>query len=226
MLSRSGLFLPSMVLIVLLVSLALAGCLQDSSQDSQPCPGALEGLCGLEGECVSCITDLDCPNGHLLPHHTGLRDSVCRDDQQCPVGMVCVESICVEETCTNDEDCIDGGVCIRGTCRQPQCSSNDDCPASQVCADRLCVNIKYCSVLGECLFLYPCDADSDPVCPYGRTCVEDLCWPGCQSDLDCLDGVGQCIEPGYCSYERCPSSGECPEGFKEVAGTLACRPNK
>ncbi len=142
----------------------------------------------------------------------------------CPDGIEgrCgMRGVCVE--CNTSQDCYDSF--IHSPNRGPltsSCTSDDECDVGHVCMDTICTTPRYCSIFGECLSVLHCTVDDGPICPNGSICVNYRCRSACQSDLDCLDGVGRCVDQGYCSYERCSQSGNCPEGFESVKGTLAC----
>ena len=115
------------------ISAALVGLslfLFGSCSDDDPCSkGFIIGACGLDGECVECVTHDDCVDrgmscgldgacGYHIP---------CADDQDCPGEMVCSNGLCWP-SCNNDEDCQEGKRCDGRACYSLRCTSEGTCP--------------------------------------------------------------------------------------------------
>jgi hypothetical protein len=124
---------------------------------------------------------------------------------------------CVD--CNVDSDC---GGNPRVT-RQAHCEYDEDCPQDQVCNKRgECVGPSFCSMEGQCEELPECVPEGSPECPQGQICVIDRCQHVCATDDDCLGGAGNCLQSGFCDFQRCEEDG-CPLSWEPVPGTLACR---
>jgi hypothetical protein len=93
-----------------------------------PCSdGTREGLCGLEGICVQCVTDEECDSG-----------------KACSLAGECV----TPDSCDIEEDCTDGWVCTERECLKP-CQVNGDCPEGALCDGDFCYTTR-CDPEGTC----------------------------------------------------------------------------
>ncbi|NRA35828.1 MAG: hypothetical protein HRU17_21080 [Polyangiaceae bacterium] len=162
----------------------------DAAQDpgcenDDQCPGFLSVCKTVTHECVSCLSDADCP----LPR-TG----------RCDLNR----NQCVQ--CLSAADCSSGEVCVAtpGDCATP-CTSASQCddsgplfssfcdPALEVCVQ--CLEDTDCAVLGS----IGGGAIGAGYCELG-SCV------GCRSNDDCTEASPRCIL-GICS--PCSGSGDC-----------------
>ena len=108
----------------------------------------------VEGECVQCVEDVDCPDGSVCGEDN--RCVECVDDEACD-GQVCDEAgSCVE--CLGDDDCAEG-VCDAQSNACVECNADVDCGEGSVCDNNACV---------QCLE----DAD----CEEGFLCVAGSCF--------------------------------------------------
>ena len=98
-------------------------------QGCSPCSaGTREGLCGLEGMCVQCVTDEECDAGKVcsLAGECATPDS-CDTEDDCTAGWVCTETKCLKP-CRVNADCREGALCDGDTCYTTRCSPEGTCP--------------------------------------------------------------------------------------------------
>jgi len=175
-------------------------------------------------------------------------DSLCDDDNPCPVGEVCLSTGCDDlarcfvtgaGACDVDADCGDPdyecnqsiGRCLRVA---PGCDDSSDCVPGFACESDSCVDRRV-----------PCEVVSD--CPHGFACFfasldQRFCrriTRPCGDDIDCLalgipcgdvdgDGSSECMpsldpnaqDPVSCSNAQCPDDAA-PVCEAEVGGTGA-----
>jgi len=62
---------------------------------------------------------------------------ICNIDNDCFVGMQCVNHKCVQSSCTSDANCHSGEKCINGVCLS-ECNTNSDCGAGKQCKEGFC----------------------------------------------------------------------------------------
>lgn len=231
---------------VWILILAFPGCGRDwvpgpfEGAEELPClPGDREGVGGMEGRCVECISDADCK-----------KREVCSEFGRC------------EPSCVGTDMCEEDELCRDGLCR-PECELHMDCPPGMLCEDhRYCYRHRVsgegrcpdgwepvegslacrvtrcpydwmfgtCGFEGRCVM---CNRDSD--CPYLFVCVpeEGMCHrgDGCVNDSNCFTPgtvcrEGRCVHPcggdadcggmeecrdGGCSFV-CRHDGDCPYG--------------
>lgn len=90
----------------------------------------------VEGRCVECEEDPDCPAGLVCDAEAGLcvGEGICFTDRDCPAGEVCNPriSLCTEPppACTSDNDCLSDERCDfqTGACRLRDCQPDLDAP--------------------------------------------------------------------------------------------------
>ena len=148
----------------------------------------------LDGECVQCIEDVDCPDGSVCG--AGNLCVECNNDEQCADDLVCNDvGSCVE--CLGDENCPDG-VCDEEANACEECIADEDC-AEGVCEANACV---------ECR--------EDANCAEGDLCRDGACLPNivpgtCEAPDDGIVGVnvgfteaGDSVQAGTCGGGGAP----------------------
>jgi hypothetical protein len=153
------------------------------------------------------------------------KDVGCKQDGDCPEGLVCQQGNC---RCFTDDACGDPAkfYCNSfGTCQErPACLGNKDCKTGEICNAADPTGAK-CIPATEC--------GSSVHCPFNQYCSPSTsrCEPGCRSTGDCQLGwvcaAGQCTsdgtatdcticpvsparDPAYCDYgEVCTEEGKC-----------------
>jgi len=146
------------------------------------------------GLCVACLTETDCPLGSLCMDRRCLPG--CRSDRDCPPPQKCDRSYGSNGGCF---PCIQDGDCGDKVCRDHQCvidCSLIRCPTERPVCD---------PVTGACL---QCLRKED--CPRGHLCIQNVCQPGCETDLDC----GSSLHCGNGSCVPCTEDRHCQEGQK------------
>jgi len=113
----------------------------------------------ITGQCVSCLTNTDCPSGDTCLNGTCVQ---CTSDSQCSDGLVCKSFTCT--TCIANNECPFGTVCgSSGLCVVPQCLTSAGCitPPNLVCdtTNFTCV---------ECVSAIDCGGAPN-------TCTNNLC---------------------------------------------------
>jgi len=137
---------------------------------------------------------------------------LCRNNEDCPDGQVCVDGTCVTATptktktpigfCDDNEDCPNGQVCVNHMCVTPTptrtpvgfCTDNEDCPVGQVCIDNHCVAVTPTPTRTPIGF---CTGNED--CPDGQVCVNNMCVAITATPKKGKGGGGGCnceIDPG------------------------------
>ncbi len=180
-------------------------------KSSKDCPGSL--VCDEDlGECVICVSDLDCPDGQTCGADSGCHSPVaCQSDKECKsVDMVCdaAAGFCVE--CLKLEHCDNGMICQEGFCLDAVCTTEDVkcdgdvvlacpegtawkvstvCEADQFCQDGTCLN---CACEAASIW---CDGEVYKVC-------SDDCRT-LQYEEDCLANDQHCFA-GACIDTVCP----------------------
>jgi TRAP-type C4-dicarboxylate transport system permease small subunit len=76
------------------------------------------------------------------PSCTGLTtQNNCKSDEECPLGQVCKNQLCIESECNETKKCKNAGeVCAGGQCVAGQCNASIPCPAGKICQGVKCVN--------------------------------------------------------------------------------------
>lgn len=234
---------------VWILILALPGCGRDwipgpfagEDKDKLQClPGDREGVCGMEGRCVECITDEDCqlrevcsergrceplcggdnPCGEDECQMDGLCHPTCDLHMDCPPGMLCKDHrYCYRRRCTQEGHCPDGWEPIEGSlaCRVSKCPY--DWTFGTCGFEGRCV---MCNQDGDCPYLFVCDPE-EGMCHRGDECINDsncftpgtVCREGwcihpCTADTDCGENEG-CRE-GRCK-PVCRYDVDCPMGY-------------
>jgi hypothetical protein len=175
---------------------------------------------------VTCEADFEiCDNG-ADDNDDGFTDC---SDGQCSGIPPCMELTCGDgadddgdgDTDCDDYDCIGATDCAGGTGEiADPCDSHDDCASGQcymetetgwpggycihqssvlTCDDLVCPGDSHCeplgftSATGPWVCAIPC-SDEEP-CRAGYLCEDHLCFPLCTS-------ASQCVETGYCNYDR------------------------
>ncbi len=147
----------------------------------------------VDGECVECAEDVDCPDGTVC---NGANVCVeCMADEQCEEGLVCNDvGTCVE--CNGDDDCAEG-VCDEEANACVECVEDADC-AEGVCEANACVE---------------CREDAD--CGEGEACAGDVCMPDVDpSTCDAPEEVGLGVWEGFTEGESA-HRGSCGGGGPE-----------
>ncbi len=219
----------------LIVALTLTGCIGGASKSrgdacdlNSQCDTPL--VCRL-GRCrVECATSRDCTQRtQCLVDELGLGacqlgdETRCALDSDCPAGLVCGQTRCLNE-CATDRDCLAGAACVR-----TDGGSDDACDGASgcVCRDRAQV---------ACLYDGDCRSGDDP--SRWLACIGGACRPECVTDRDCpsfrclplapellerlgTDG-GYCGPPSECErwYVREGATGPGIGGWADASGDL------
>ena len=135
----------------------------DTGGDPVGCGSFLEGRCGLEGQCIECITHLHCPGGTRVTRTADAGYLQCMTDEDCPFGYLCSDGVCMlaqycsiygecEPQCDPSVglDCGDREMCVDWVCL-PMCQGNQDClDGAGTCMRRGYCEFQRCTDEGMC----------------------------------------------------------------------------
>ena len=180
-------------------------------------------LCDCDGEwgaseCApNCATMEDCPhNAFCGPGGKCVEQPGCTASGQCPLGMWCLDSVCVNPgnlptgaQCEKRAQCASGSCSSRG-CGM-RCNLDSDCPAGEACTgnENLCVPGTYSCAIE---------------CPEGTNCRNNKCEGArCNWTGDCV--VGDCqIDPEYATGNCLDNEQKCkPNEFRSRPEDVFCR---
>ena len=133
--------------------LLVAHCL-GCSAETGVCTGSEQpGICGLEGQCVECLTDDDCPRPFPKSGDGCGSDAdlcSCSSDDHCPFDTICLScecrtpqicsdlGHCQDRECSEHRACTDERTCLQGRCLQA-CLSDEDCSGPhEICQQNEC----------------------------------------------------------------------------------------
>lgn len=127
--------------------------------------------------------------------------------EECGLGEICVEGVCVVRYCATSTECPLGFYCTEdGDCAEG-CQQDPDCGAGQLCVEGQCAE-------REC-------ADTQIDCDYREYCTDGACidagesyCASCSSDEQCGPG-NLCWAGEWCGVD-CEGNRECPAGFECV----------
>lgn len=214
--------------------------------------GYVEGMCGLSGYCIECITDDDCVRSECDLEGQCVVDAnyQCQYDDDCPdERMYCSAFTCVLP-CRSDVDCYYGTKCSNGICETNRCDAQGECPEgwrsvpeSLGCFYDPCppegLITAGCGLSGTCVECMVDEHCLDGICDLNGTCVDFEC----SVDVPCQDAGTACVDgrclkgclqdsdceaeelclQGACHPARCDQYGRCPGfGWKGDPGTLGC----
>jgi hypothetical protein len=181
----------------------VAGC---RDVDDSRCPGS--ELCTSTddsiGQCVECLTDLDCggvDSGRVCDASNACVDG-CRgaDGNGCASALVCTSEdatigACVE--CLTNASCSDGKICDTAThtCVD-ECATAADCDGTQICAEDTHTCVDECATAADCDGTKICAEDT-------HTCVDE-----CATAADC-DGTKICAEDTHTCVDECATAADC-----------------
>ena len=183
------------------------GCENSESGD----PRGEGGTGGSEISCATSALCLSCP-----------REGFCETNDDCSVGLVCIESGCDSLEGLPIKQCVFGG--------GGACHSNEDCLAGRECQDvpgenKRCVQTTAgCKTRFDCVLGFSCESGScvdrrvpcveDANCPKNHTCV------GVTNSSFCLRIQTDCLEEIDCIHvaPRCEDIDG--DGNKECAGVF------
>ncbi|MBN2493201.1 MAG: hypothetical protein JXR96_01315 [Deltaproteobacteria bacterium] len=216
---------------------------------AETCPGVMRGRCGLKGRCVECLVDGHCGPGKVCRLDGSCGAPECRTAEDCPDSMVCTSGGECARPCNDDSGCARGWRCNGEHCYRGRCTEQGECPegwepkpGSLVCFPEVeCPEGMMpgrCGLLGECVqCLVDSDCEQEQICDENGACIEHcdsfqcpqfhmcsdngLCRKICFSYADCPPGY-LCDRHSACQRERCTPEGDCPAGWLEVDGSLAC----
>jgi len=230
------------------LTLVLPGCGRDwlpgpfsgeVEEESRCLPGDREGVGGMEGRCVECITDADCNKREVCSEHGRCEPSCfetdsCGEDEicrgachqlcdlhvDCPPGMLCQDHhYCYRGRVSDEGYCPGGWEPIEGSlaCRLTRCPY--DWMFGTCGFEGRCV---MCNRDSDCPYLFVCDPE-EGMCRRGDGCVNDtncftpgtVCREGrcvhpCEADTDCGE-LEECREGG-CTFV-CRHDMDCPYGY-------------
>ncbi|XP_022241756.1 fibrillin-1-like [Limulus polyphemus] len=188
------------------------GCYSDNNcPQNQACirgncanPCGQSGVCGKKALCLPFehIPYCQCPSGFtgdpkVLCNEVVAGDQ-CKEDENCAIGSVCVQSQCVVG-CRTNNNCPFNEACINTICQNPclvggVCGVNTLCQALNHEAVCSCLPGYTGSPSSECSVAQPvCEMDSD--CGIGYVCVHQ----NCKDINECLQGHGPCATGAVCT---------------------------
>jgi hypothetical protein len=147
-----------------------------------------------------CLITSDCASPLICAFETCHAQCHTSADCATPAGSHCVTdgpmpNVCEPPTlCSFNTQCPGSEVCAPdGQCRD-QCHSAKDCVSGQDCVDEVCADPSeltadgglMLSGAGKAALAAPCSYNSD--CAPPLYCVNDVCAPECQKDVDCPAG--------------------------------------
>ncbi|MBW2686159.1 MAG: hypothetical protein JRE19_09615 [Deltaproteobacteria bacterium] len=166
----------------------------------------------VEGDGVECEIDEDCSVGEVCTDNVCVPDFECRFNLDCDAGEICVDAVCVPESdCQFNQDCDAGEICVDAVCvPELECQFNQDCDAGEICVDAVCVPD------------FECNFDRD--CAVGEICVDTVCVPDveCNFDLDCHAGE-ICVDHACLPDVECNVDQDCDAG--EICVNSLCIPD-
>lgn len=184
--------------------------------------------CSSEGACVQCTSDGHCPRAQVCSaaslscsFREGWGDE-CKVMQDCGMGMVCVQGLCLPDEpgyyqpCGQLGQCPEGLRCNRSTkiCEEDiGCFVNSDCLEDEVCNPGT----------GKCETA--CTQETEQVvCSIGQHCADGRCVE-CSRDDECGPGLTCNVMAGRCAGSNmCFSDRECPAGTICNPRTKTCTP--
>ena len=183
-----GLRATGLIAFVLLATVSLAGCGDDSTAACDP--DCFFGVCDVQaGECVNPDT---CQNdGECIPGYTCGDAGTCEPINTCASTEECASGICEDGVCQNGGGCLKPVDCVARTF----CADDNTCRPDR-CYDKTCEQGTCQPSTGECVVQDPCDGEGD-----------------CSSPERCIDGQCQ-TEEEFCSALTC-ERGVC--GFEAEA---------
>ena len=129
----------------------------------------------------------------------------CEIDDDCDLGEVCENNICVPDVdCEDDNDCDALEICNDDNeCEAVQCKTDDNCDLGLICSDdNICVPDVDCNEDDECGVDEVCVANTcvgDP----DLFCNENLCEIDDAARADCIDTFVTCIVAEPANEEEC-----------------------
>lgn len=198
---------------------ACVECLTDAQCDGSTCD--LGGLCQAPG----CMSDADC-GLESMRCVSGLCVLACEDAHDCPEDRICDPDTgtCQPVRCDDSGECGQWGwypkegtlACTYDPCRLEPGKVPGVCGLAETCIDCVvdedCSEGQVCNLHGECRDDPECEQDGDCSRP-DELCADGKCRPACESNSDCVDGRGICMQAGGCYFERCSVEGTCPDGW-------------
>ena len=156
----------------------------------------------VEGDNLECETDQDCGVGEVCANNVCVPDVDCQFNTDCDTGEICVNAVCVPDVeCQFDRDCGSDEICVDTVCvPDVECRFNLDCDAGEICVDAVCVPAAECSVAEDC--------------EAGEICVNSICIPDveCNANQDCNTGEicvrNACVPDVDCNFDQDCESGE------------------
>ena len=173
-------------------------------------------LCDVaSGECVDCLTTLDCGENQECVGGECHDYEPCASSKDCDLGVCWVEfGKCVD--CIDDADC-DDAICEDNICVTiTACVSDKDCKALDMVCDK---ELAYCvECLGheDCADAYHCVASK---------CIVDICLPESQSCQENAIVTCNGIGDAFTAPQPCPEATSChQEGLSAQCAEWVCEP--
>lgn len=133
----------------------------------------------------------------------------CSEEQACPLGSVCTNGSCVEQSCATSDQCPIEQFCSSDRVCTPGCEADSDCKFGDICdvGAGMCASTQCYDTHIDCGF--------GEFCNPGGECYDAggyYCEP-CNDDGDCGGNGNMCLSFGYCGV-ACDSSNDCPAGYQ------------
>ena len=134
-----------------------------------------------QDKCITkCTTDTECVSKGSGRKCAGGKCVQCAGDVDCSNGQQCLSGVC-QSPCLSDGDCPGFNRCTAGKCVESGCQTDRECVASTRNVEATC------GTNGKCIV--PCQTDLECGNPKGYlffSCIQSQCvYTGCQSDKDC-----------------------------------------
>ena len=158
---------------------------------------ATQPVCGIDGRCVGCSSELDCGSERPLCNHSTGACVACTSSHPCPESAdTCTPEGSCERRCGPSAPCEGEQVCHPqlGVCGE--CSPSSMCGTDEPFCDPVSLRCVECTSDQQCRGERPacvagsCERCFDRShCPAGQRCSVDLeCIDACTSDMDCTEG--------------------------------------
>lgn len=143
----------------------------------------------------------------LLAACSGNDPVECSEDKACPLGSVCVDGTCAEQSCATSAQCGIEQYCAPDRTCQPGCAEDTDCLYGDRCDTQAgtCVAAECSNTNVDCGFKEFCSPAGECYEATGYYCRD------CEEDADCGGGGNLCYG-GYCAVD-CTTREDCPSGF-------------